>query len=178
MAFNQLIFPSNNMTQGRIYNSEIGKGGFNIKAFCQQGAKSFTSHHSKKTRKKRCPLYSSLFAHPPGRRPRKTICGANEVSWPSASVSIFHCNTPRGQSFSFQAKLDFPLSYPKGHHLLAPSGALIAIPDLLLTHHPTFFQITPVLKNNIELSLSEPLQLYQKQSLDSSAGYMYTLCAR
>ena len=128
------------MTQGRIYDSEIGKGGFDIKAFCQQGAKSFTSHHSKKTRKKRCPLYSSLFAHPPGRRPRKTICGANEVSWPSASVSIFHCNTPRGQSFSFQAKLDFPLSYPKGHHLLAPSGALIAIPDLLLTHHPTFFR--------------------------------------
>ena len=35
------------------------------------------------------------------------------------------------------------------------------------------FQITPVL--NTGLSLSEPLQLYQGQSLDSSAGYMYTL---
>ena len=48
-------------------------------------------------------------------------------------------------------------------------------PDLLLTqhqHHP-LFQITPVL--NTGLSLSEPLQLYQRQSLDSSAGYMYTL---
>ena len=33
------------------------------------------------------------------------------------------------------------------------------------------------LYDNIGLSLfvSEPLQLYQKQSLDSSAGYMYTL---
>ena len=27
--------------------------------------------------------------------------------------------------------------------------------------------------NNIGLSLSEPLQLYQRQSLDSPAGYMY-----
>ena len=50
-------------------------------------------------------------------------------------------------------------------------------PDLLLTH--PFFQITPVL--NTELSLSDPLQLYKgyntilRQSLDSSAGYMYTL---
>ena len=51
-------------------------------------------------------------------------------------------------------------------------------PDLLLTqhHHHPLFQITPVL--NTGLSLSEPLQLYQGQSLDSSAGYMYTLCAR
>ena len=47
-------------------------------------------------------------------------------------------------------------------------------PDLLLTHHPTpLFQITPVLDTG--LSLSEPLQLYQRQSLDSFAGYMYTL---
>ena len=35
-------------------------------------------------------------------------------------------------------------------------------PDLLLTQHP-LFQITPVL--NTGLSLSEPLQLYQRQSL-------------
>ena len=50
-------------------------------------------------------------------------------------------------------------------------------PDLLLIHPPTpLFQITTVL--NTGLSLSEPLQLYQRQSLDSSAGYMYTLCAR
>ena len=43
-------------------------------------------------------------------------------------------------------------------------------PDLLVIqqqHHP-LFQITPVL--NTGLSLSEPLQLYQRQSLDSSAG--------
>ena len=55
-------------------------------------------------------------------------------------------------------------------------------PDLLVTqhhHHHPLFQITPVL--NTGLSLSEPLQLYkgynaiQRQSLDSSAGYMYTL---
>ena len=46
-------------------------------------------------------------------------------------------------------------------------------PDLLLTQHPHFFRYTLVL--NTGLSLSEPLQLYQRQSLDSSAGYMYTL---
>ena len=38
-------------------------------------------------------------------------------------------------------------------------------PDLLVTqqhqHPPPLFQITPVLDNNIELSLSEPLQLYK-----------------
>ena len=40
---------------------------------------------------------------------------------------------------------------------------------VLVTHHP-LFQITPVLNNNIGLSLSEPLRLYQRQSCDSSAG--------
>ena len=45
-------------------------------------------------------------------------------------------------------------------------------PDLLVTHHhhQPLFQITPIL--NTGLSLSEPPQLYQRQSLDSSAGYM------
>ena len=52
-------------------------------------------------------------------------------------------------------------------------------PDLqVMHHHHPLFQITPVLDNNIGLSLSEPIQLFQKQSVDSSAGYMYTLCAR
>ena len=52
-------------------------------------------------------------------------------------------------------------------------------PDLLLTHPPTFSDLACVpLYNNMGLSLSNSLQLYQKQSLDSSAGYMYTLCAR
>ena len=41
--------------------------------------------------------------------------------------------------------------------------------DLLLIHHP-LFQITTVLDTG--LSLSGPLQLYQKQSLDSSAVYL------
>ena len=52
--------------------------------------------------------------------------------------------------------------------------------DLLVTHPTTpLCQITPVL--NTGLSLSEPLQLYkgynaiQRQSLDSSADYMYIL---
>ena len=45
-------------------------------------------------------------------------------------------------------------------------------PDLLVIHHP-LFQITPVL--NTGLSLSEPLQLYKRQSLDLYAGYMYTI---
>ena len=29
-------------------------------------------------------VWTLLFAHPPGRRPRKVICGANEISWPPA----------------------------------------------------------------------------------------------
>ena len=47
------------------------------------------------------------------------------------------------------------------HPLLAPSGALVAIPTYYwstTTTHP-LFQITPVL--NTGLSLSEPLQLYK-----------------
>ena len=46
-------------------------------------------------------------------------------------------------------------------------------PDLLVIHPPTtpLFQTTPVL--NTGLSLSEPIQLYQRQSLDSSAGYLW-----
>ena len=55
-------------------------------------------------------------------------------------------------------------------------------PDLLLTHqhhHPTFSDLAcRPLYNNIGFSLSEPLQLYEKQSLDSCAGYTYTLCER
>ena len=60
--------------------------------------------------------------------------------------------------------------------LLAPSGALIAIPTYYWpSTHPTFSDLAFLpLYNNIGLSLSEPLQLYQKQSLASSAGYMYT----
>ena len=48
-------------------------------------------------------------------------------------------------------------------------------PDLLVIQQHPLFQITPVLDNNIGLSLSEPLELYQGQSLASSARYMYTL---
>ena len=65
---------------------------------------------------------------------------------------------------------------PVGSILLF-SGALIAIPTYYWpSTHPTFSDLAFLpLYNNIGLSLSEPLQLYQKQSLDSSAGYMYTL---
>ena len=55
--------------------------------------------------------------------------------------------------------------------LLAPSGALIAIPTYLwyatTITHPTFSDTLWSW-----LSLSNPLQLYQRQSLDSSAGNM------
>ena len=58
----------------------------------------------------------------------------------------------------------------------------ISHPDLFVIqrqHHPTFSDIACRLSYNIiGLSLSEQLQLYQKQSLDSSAGYMYSLCER
>ena len=51
-------------------------------------------------------------------------------------------------------------------------------PDLLLIH-PTLSDLACLpLYNNIGLSLSEPKQLYKKQSLESSAGYMYTIFAR
>ena len=56
---------------------------------------------------------------------------------------------------------------------LAQKGALIAILTYYWCSTHQLFHITPVL--NTKLSLSEPFQLYQGQSLDSSAGYMYTL---
>ena len=37
-----------------------------------------------------------FFAHPPGRRPRKIICGAKEISWPPVTSFNFQCATPRG----------------------------------------------------------------------------------
>ena len=57
----------------------------------------------------------------------------------------------------------------------------ISHPDLFVIqrqHHPTFSDIACRLSYNIiGLSLSEQLELYQKQSLDLSAGYIYILCA-
>ena len=58
------------------------------------------------------------------------------------------------------------------HHIISSVRSSNSHPDLLLVQHP-LFQITSVL--NTGLSLSEPLQPYQGQLLDSSAGYMYTL---
>ena len=54
-------------------------------------------------------------------------------------------------------------------HFVSSVSSSNSHPDLLLTQHHPLFQNTPVL--NTGLTLSEPLQ----QSLDSSAGYMYTL---
>ena len=54
--------------------------------------------------------------------------------------------------------LRFRTSSPH-QNLLAPSGALIAIPTYYWSTPPPLFQITPVL--NTGLSLSEPLQLYK-----------------
>ena len=59
--------------------------------------------------------------------------------------------------------------WAKGHVSLLPGLVLLVSsvrssyshPDLLLTQQHPLFQITPVLNNNIGLSLSEPLQLYQ-----------------
>ena len=59
----------------------------------------------------------------------------------------------------------------KPYYTLAPSGALIAIPTYYWSTTTHFFSNTPVLNTG----LSEPQQLYHMQSLDSSAGYMYTL---
>ena len=59
--------------------------------------------------------------------------------------------------------------------LLAPSGALIAIPTYYWptnTNHYFKFSMSVIIKH--WLSLSDPLQIYQKQSLDSSAGHIYT----
>ena len=48
-----------------------------------------------------------------------------------------------------------------GRYLLAPSGALIAIPTYYWSPPTPLFQITPVLNTGLSLSgLSEPVQLY------------------
>ena len=61
-----------------------------------------------------------------------------------------------------------PLHCVASLHLCNCSDSLFNF--VLVTHHP-LFQITLILNNNIGLSLSEPLQLYQRQSRDdSSAG--------
>ena len=50
------------------------------------------------------PQNTLNFAHPPGRRPRKIICGANEISWPPV--------------WYFQHQFQFSMCYPKGAHLI------------------------------------------------------------
>ena len=55
----------------------------------------------------------------------------------------------------------FSLSLKTELSLLAPSGALIAIPTYYRSPPTPLFQITPILDKNIGLSLSEPLQLYK-----------------
>ena len=55
----------------------------------------------------------------------------------------------------------------------------LATPTYYWSPAPTFSDLAcRPLYNNTGISLFVPLQPYQKQSLDSSAGYMYTLCAR
>ena len=82
------------------------------------------------------------------------------VAVPSSAIYVAEISSPnlRGEEALFVSSVRSSNSHP----------------DLLVTQHQhPLFQITPVL--NTGLSLSEPLQLYQGQSLDSSAGYMYTL---
>ena len=54
------------------------------------------------------------------------------------------------------------------HHVMF--GIILLAPS---PQHPHFFRYTPAL--NTGLSLSESQQQYQRQSLESFAGYMYTL---
>ena len=74
----------------------------------------------------------------------------------------------------FEGNLNFTFSTKYTCTFISSVRSSYSHPDLLeiQQHHP-LFQITPVL--NTRSKLSEPLQLYQRQSLDSFAGYMYTL---
>ena len=69
------------------------------------------------------------------------------------------------------------MSFATGCIIVSSVRSSNSHPDLLLLHPPTFSDLACLpLYNNIGLSLSGPLKLYQKQSLDSSADYMYTSC--
>ena len=87
---------------------------------------------------------------------------------------IFLQQTSPSSSKHFFFSSNLRIKVQKQCFLVSSVRSSSSHPDPLLTqHHHPLFQITPVL--NTGLSLSEPLQLYQRQSLDSSAGYMYTL---
>ena len=105
---------------------------------------------------------SRTWRHPPAGLP-------GQRSW--ARYCTPHCRGSRRRWIWRQCSSP-PWWDHKHVWLLAPSGALIAIPTYYWSSTP-LFQITPVL--NTGFSLSEPQQLYERQSLDSSAGYMYTL---
>ena len=70
----------------------------------------------------------------------------------TSAGNLLFCRRASTENWGSVNDLKFSLS------LLAPSGALIAIPTYYWSTHP-LFQITPVL--NTGLSLSEPLQLYK-----------------
>ena len=55
-----------------------------------------------------CTLLTIDLPTPPGRRPRKIICEANEFSWPPAG----------GWAFNFWHLFRFSMCYPKGAHSL------------------------------------------------------------
>ena len=76
-------------------------------------------------------------------------------------------------SFSLKRKCRFRTSMSCIFLLVSSVRSSYSHPDLLVIQNHPLFLITPVL--DTRLSLSETIELYQKQSLDSSAGYMYTL---
>ena len=68
------------------------------------------------------------------------------ISLPCQWVTMQHAHLERGQDAI-------------AGHIVSSVRSSNSHPDLLVTHPPPLFQITPVL--NTGLSLSEPLQLYK-----------------
>ena len=109
-----------------------------------------------------------------GTSPCPVLPDNNSFRWfcPQPTLQICLDEQIRGKGHIFQIMIIL-LGY-----IISSVRSSYSHPDLLVTHQP-LFQITPVL--NTGLSLSEPRQLYkgynaiQRQSLDSYAGYMYTL---
>ena len=96
--------------------------------------------------------------------PRKNIFLLQRLFSFSFSIFLLLCK----KIFSFSSKYYSPLSHINDQ-----------LADLSLAQ----FDLVRVASGTTDPApdpalVAEPLELYQKQSLDSSGGYMYTLCAR
>ena len=111
------------------------------------------------TTKGQTPLQSS--SHPRARNPKEEVFRcffSGNKAFGNLFVIFVNDNTC--------LMSELPFSLGPSYLFVSSVRSSNSHPDLLVIHHPTpLFQITPVL--NTGLSLSEPLELYQRQSLDS-----------